>query len=209
MSDLASLKSSLRSRVHTIEVLLGTKTPPVQNLTQEFEYDGYIKRINDMTLKAANFLDIEANHGDDIEATELDAFRTSLNLIEHRISIANAALCKWKASKIEKIINMLNKAKANNQPYDNTMVPGKAFITENEPSTTASLSQTPPSSCCASRFPSWTHLCLGTSRRYPNPDDIFQSSNYARKPKCFNQEPGAKTNPECRICKILESTGKH
>ena len=64
MSDLASLKSSLRSRVHTIEVLLGTMTPPVQNLTQEFEYDGYIKRINEMTLKAnANFLDIEADHG--------------------------------------------------------------------------------------------------------------------------------------------------
>ena len=174
MSDLASLRSSLRGRVHTIEVLLGLVAPPVQNLTQEFEYDEYIKRINEMTLKAnANFLDIEADHEDDIEATELDAFRTSLTLIEHRIAIANAALCTWKASKIQKIINMLNKAKANNQPYDITMVPSHDVTTKNEPSTTTSLSQTPPSSSHASRFPSWTHLCLGTNRRYPNPDDIF------------------------------------
>ena len=81
---------------------------------------------------------------------------------------------------------MLNKAKANNQPYDITMVPSKAIITKNEPSTTARMSQTPPSSSCASRFPSWAHLCLGTGRRYPNPDNIFQSINYARKPRSFN-----------------------
>ena len=64
MSTLASLRSNLCNTIHTIEILLGTMAPPVQNLTQEFEYDGYIKRINEMTLKAnANFLDIEADHG--------------------------------------------------------------------------------------------------------------------------------------------------
>ena len=100
------LKSSLQGRIHAIEVLLGLVAPPLQDLNQEFEYDGYIRRINDMTRKAnANFLDIEAEHEKDIKATGLEAFRTSLTLIEHRISIANAALCTWKASKIEKIKN--------------------------------------------------------------------------------------------------------
>ena len=79
MSDLTSLKSSLRSRVHTIEVLLGTMTTPVQNLAQEIEHTGYIKRINEMTFEAnGNLLDIKAEHGNDIEAPELVAFKTSL-----------------------------------------------------------------------------------------------------------------------------------
>ena len=60
MSTLARLKSSLRNRVHTIEVLLGTMTTPVQNLAQEIEYTGYIKRINEITFEAnGNLLDIE------------------------------------------------------------------------------------------------------------------------------------------------------
>ena len=31
------------------------------------------------------------------------------------------------------------------------------------------------------------------------PDNIFQSVSYARRPRSFNPEPRAKTNPECRI----------
>ena len=107
------------------------------------------------------------------------------------------------------LIDMVTKAKANNQPYDITTVPSKVNITQNEPNTTASLSQTSPSSSCASRFDSWTHLCLGTGRRYPNPDNIFHSVNYARRPSNFHPEPRAKTNSKCRICKLLESTGKY
>ena len=49
--------------------------------------------------------------------------------------------------KIQKIIDMLNKAEANNQPYDITTVSSQEVTTENEPSTTTNLSQAPPSSC--------------------------------------------------------------
>ena len=52
-----------------------------------------------MTFKAnGNLLDIEAEHGNDIKATELAAFRTSLTNIEGKTSTANADLCAWKAS---------------------------------------------------------------------------------------------------------------
>ena len=101
MSTLASLRSSLRNRVHTIEVLLGTMTTPVQNLAQEIEHTGYIKRINEMTFEAnGNLLDIEAEHGNDIEAPKLAAFKTSLASIEGRTSTANTNLCAWQASNI-------------------------------------------------------------------------------------------------------------
>ena len=103
---------------------------------------------------------------------------------------------------------MVTKAKANNQPYDITTVSSKVNINQKEPNTTASLSQTSPSSRI-SGFYSWTHLCLGTGRRYPNSDDIFHSANYARRPRNLNSEPRAKTNPKCRMCKLLESTGKY
>ena len=97
----------------------------------------------------------------------------------------------------------------NNQSPDTTTVSSKVNIAQNEPDTTVSLSQTSSSSSCASRYDSWTLLCLGTGRRYPTPDDIFNSVSYARRPRSFNPEPRAKTNPECRICKLLESTGTH
>ena len=91
MSTLASLKSSLRNQVHTIEVLLGTITTPIKNLAQEIECNGYIKRINEMTLEAnGNLLDIKAEHGNDIEAPELAASRTSLANIEGRTAAAYA-----------------------------------------------------------------------------------------------------------------------
>ena len=50
-----------------------------------------------MTFEAnGNLLDIEAEHGNNIEAPELAAFKTSLANIEGRTSTANTALCAWK-----------------------------------------------------------------------------------------------------------------
>ena len=67
MSNLAILKSSLRSRVHTIEVLLGNMPAQVQNLAQELERADYIKGINELTFEANNNLkDIEAENVDNI-----------------------------------------------------------------------------------------------------------------------------------------------
>ena len=87
LSNLASLKSSPRSRVHTIEVLLGNMPARVQNLAQEMEHTDYIKRINDMTFEANNnLLYIEAEHMDHIKATELAVFRTSITNVEDKMS---------------------------------------------------------------------------------------------------------------------------
>ena len=100
----------------------------------------------------------------------------------------------------------------NNQSSETTTMSSKVNIAQNEPETTTpstvNLSQT-PSNAPASRYESWTLLCQDTGRRYPTPDDFFNSINYARRPRNFNPEPRAKTNPDCRICKLLESTGKH
>ena len=70
--------------------------------------------------------------------------KDSLTIIKHKTDMADVALLDWKKSKMEKLINMIKKAKANNQPYDTTMVPSKADIAQEEPNTTDSLSQTPP-----------------------------------------------------------------
>ena len=60
MATLASLRNSLRNRIHNIEVLLGTMTTPVRSPTQEIEHNGYVKMINKMTFEAnGNFLDIK------------------------------------------------------------------------------------------------------------------------------------------------------
>ena len=119
--------------------------------------------------------------------------------------------------KLEKIIDVIIKARTNaekratdenNHSSDVTTASNKTKITHVKPDITDSLCKTPPNNC-ASRFDSWTHLCLGMDRRYPEAKDIFRSANYGRRPKKFNSGPKAKINPECRICKLLENSGKH
>ena len=109
--------------------------------------------------------------------------------------------------KLKKIIDMVAKARTNaerratdknNHYYDNTTATSRANI-----------AQTSHSNSCTSRFNSWTLLCQGTDRQHPTTDDIIRSINYAKRPKNFNTDPGAKTNTDCRICKILESSGTH
>ena len=46
MSSLSRLKSRLRSRIYTTELLLATMTTPIQNLAQELEHTDNINRIN-------------------------------------------------------------------------------------------------------------------------------------------------------------------
>ena len=91
--------------------------------------------------------------------------------------------------------------------YDTITVTSRIDIAQEVPDTTASLNQT--SYSWTSRFDSWTLLCQGTGRRYPTTDDILRSTNYAKRPKSFKTEPGAKTNTDCRICKTLHSSGTH
>ena len=73
--------------------------------------------------------------------------------------------------KLEKIIDMVTKARTNaekratdknNQSSDITTMSSKVNITQNEIDTTVNPSQTSSSSSCASRYDSWTLLCLGT-----------------------------------------------
>ena len=99
MSNLARLRSSLRARIHTIEVLLERMTAPVQNLTQSFEYTDTINRINGLTFEEnTSMLDIKAEHGSDIDTSKLADFRTSLTNIESRTSATNTNLLTWQAS---------------------------------------------------------------------------------------------------------------
>ena len=95
MSTLASLKSSLNNRVHTIEVLLGTMTTPVQNQDQEIVRTEQIKKINELMSEAnTNLMNIEAEHRDDIETSELATFRTALTIIKGKASTHNLANLK-------------------------------------------------------------------------------------------------------------------
>ena len=67
----------------------------------------------------------------------------------------------------------------------------------------------PTNSKQTSRFKSWTSLCSGTEKRYPDTNDIFRSTHYSRRPRNFEQTPKARTNAECRICKLLDASGNH
>ena len=74
-------------------------TTPIQSPPQELVHEGYIKRINELTLEAnTDLLDIEANYENDIKATELKNFKASLYNIECETSAAYTDLCTWKAS---------------------------------------------------------------------------------------------------------------
>ena len=83
MSKLPGLRSRLRSRIYTTKYLLTEMTTPIQSPPQELVHEGYIKRINELTLEAnTDLLDIEANNKNDIEAKELENFKASLYNIE-------------------------------------------------------------------------------------------------------------------------------
>ena len=56
----------------------------------------------------------------------------------------------------------------------------------------------------ATEFNSWTLLCKGTGRKHPNTNDIFNSRNYAVKPKGLIVSN--EYNRKCRICKFLEGS---
>ena len=107
MSDLARLRSSLHARIQIIEVLLERMTAPVQNLTQSFEYNDTINRINELTLEAnTNLLDIEAEPRNNIETPELTDFRTSLS----NIKCMEAKIFEtMRAKNAEKITSIHNK----------------------------------------------------------------------------------------------------
>ena len=76
-----------------METLLGWITMPIQNLAQHMECTDYIKRINELNLEVtSNLLDIESEYKDDIDSTELAAFKASMANIESRTSTSNASL---------------------------------------------------------------------------------------------------------------------
>ena len=91
------------------------------------------------------------------------------------------------------------------QEVPDTTVTSMINITQEVLDTTDSLTQTPQSS--KSKHDSWALLCQGTDRRFPTTEDINRSTTYAKTPKSFRTEPGFKTNTDCRICKVLHSSG--
>ena len=97
MSDLQELKSRLCDRVRATRALLAGIKTPVKSPSQEVTNKEYIRRLNEMTLDAnTDLLDIEADHGNDIDATELEAFKLSLHNIEREMSTIYNDLCPWK-----------------------------------------------------------------------------------------------------------------
>ena len=95
--------------------------------------------------------------------------------------------------KLIKIINMTSKIRyatekraqdRANQSSDPATATNKVKPTQSEPTSSANLTQT-PSSNQPSRYDSGTHLCMGTERRYPDTDDVFHSTNYARRLRNF------------------------
>ena len=93
--DHATLRSNLRGRFHTMEDLLETMTTPIQNLTQEFEYNKCIKRVYKL-LFGANAILFGIKHRNGIKASELADIRTSLTMIERKTDMADVALLDWK-----------------------------------------------------------------------------------------------------------------
>ena len=97
-----------------MEDLLETMATPIRNQTQEFEYNKCINKICKLLTEAnATLLEIKSEHREDIKASELAALGTSLTTIEHKMAMADDALCDWKTSKREELIET-NKANANN-----------------------------------------------------------------------------------------------
>ena len=89
----------LSTLVTITEFLLTKMTTLVQNPAQELAYSEYIRRINDMTLKANTYyLDIKADYKNNIDAAKLDDFRTSLKNIEPKTPTTYADQCTWRAS---------------------------------------------------------------------------------------------------------------
>ena len=59
------------------------------------------------------------------------------------------------------------------------------------------------------RFSSWKELCKGSSRIYPNLDDVYSSVNYGKRPPRFQLSPNGMRLQDCRICQELERSGRN
>ena len=76
MSELQELKNRLYNRIHATRDLLEGIETPVKNPLQEIANEEHIRRLNEKTLNAnMDLLDIEVDHKNNFETTELEAFR--------------------------------------------------------------------------------------------------------------------------------------
>ena len=83
--ELPDLRSRIRNRIYIVKQRLTEMTSPIQSPLHEHIYREYIKRIKELTLEAnIDLLDIKAKYENDIEATELENFKTSLTISSAR-----------------------------------------------------------------------------------------------------------------------------
>ena len=76
MSELQELKNRLYNRIHATRDLLGGIETPVRSPSQEITNEEHIERLNEIILNAnMDLLEIEADHMDNIDTTELEALR--------------------------------------------------------------------------------------------------------------------------------------
>ena len=193
-----NLRSKLRDGIHNIDIFLDSMTQPALTLTQGQEYDEHINKVTRLiTNTKLILLDTEAHHKDDTRITEFDTFRASLTRIEYKVALANATLCRWKALKIQNLLDIRSRNNVNQKNHNNITGPS------HEETTSRNLQ-----GMCTPRFHSWALLCLGTNRCYPNTNDVFHSPSYAKKPKGLAQDIFgycSRINLDCRICRILEN----
>ena len=117
---------------------------------------------------------------------------------------------------LKEIINMIKKRKANAQKRANNKYNAdiktstlNALHTQAAIANLQESSTTPRFEELRSRFESWTEICSGTERTYPSYYDMQNLASYTRQPKRYQVNPSGTTNNDCRICKILDTTGEY
>ena len=117
---------------------------------------------------------------------------------------------------LKEIINLIKKRKASAQKrasnkYNSDIKTSttNALHTQAAITNLSGPSTTPRFEELRSRFESWADICSGTERTYPSYYDMQNLVSYTRQPKRYQVSPSGTTNNDCRICKILDTTGDH
>ena len=114
---------------------------------------------------------------------------------------------------LKEIINIIKKRKASAQKRANNKynsdIKTSTFNAEISKPNLPETSATPRFAKLVFRFESWAEICFGTERTYPSYNDMQNLATYTKLPKMYQVNPSGTTNNDCRICKILDTTGEY
>ena len=103
------LRNKLRDKISLIDTFLGSMTPPALTLTQGQEYDDHINRVTELINSTRLFLFNVRAIQKKTRTKEIDEFNKSLNRIENGVASINVTPCRWKASKIQHLLDEQNR----------------------------------------------------------------------------------------------------